>query len=234
MTTAADDHRVGAELSSWIKAEIKSGNVDEIAKVFPRLVVPGLDYTTATCLCGPLKQIRQKAHFDDLAPRVAVLGGFTTRQLISLLDLYLSAERVGAVFYETDYGTLRQEILDPDSGLYHFRPDFVIVATTWRDLGHRPELTDTRAEVRSKVDAEVAEWAALWHVVQERLGCQIIQNNFDAPPWRALGNFESRHPGGFARFIALVNQALDAVRSSLRDNPRCGSPCSGFGPVAVG
>jgi FkbH-like protein len=213
--SAAEDHRAGAELSSWIKAEIKKGNFEELAKVFPRLVIPGLDYTTATSLCRPLKQLRQKVRFDERAPRVAVLGSFTTGQLVALLDLYLSAERVGAEIYEADYGTLRQELLDSESGLYSFQPDFVIVATTWRDLGHRPELTDTRAEVRVKVDAEVADWMALWRAAQERLGCQIIQNNFDAPPWRTLGNLESRHSGGFARFIALVNQALEESAPSF-------------------
>ena len=209
--SVADDRPIGAELSSWIKAEISKGNFDELAIVFPRLVVPGLDYTTAASLCSPLKQLRQKARFDDRAPRIAVLGSFTTHQLICLLDLFLSAERVGAVMYEADYGTLHQEFLDSASGLYRFRPDFVIIATTWRDLAHRPELTDTRAEVQSKIDAEIAEWTALWRIAQERLGCQIIQNNFDAPPWRTLSNFESRHPGGFARFVTLVNQALDEL-----------------------
>ena len=208
LASGANDHRVGAEISSRIRAEIKKGHIDELATVFPRLVVPGLDYTTAISLSRPLKQLRQKVQYDNRTPRVAILGSFTTHQLASLLDLYLSAERVGADIYESDYGTFRQELLDFNSGLYRFRPDFIIIATTWRDLGHLPELTDTRAEVLDKVEAEVADWAALWCIAQERLGCQIIQNNFDAPPWRTLGNLESRHPGGFARFVSLINAAI--------------------------
>jgi predicted enzyme involved in methoxymalonyl-ACP biosynthesis len=48
----------------------------------------------------------------------------------------------------------------------------------------------------------------LWRVAHEKLHCQIIQSNFAAPPWRVMGNLESRHPAGFSRFISLVNHAL--------------------------
>ena len=98
--------------------------------------------------------------------------------------------------------------LIPGSGLYRFHPDFVVLATTWRDLGHRPTTADDRFETLRKVDAELADWAFLWQTAHDRLGCQIIQNNFDSPPWRTLGNHESRHPSGFSRYVTLVNLAL--------------------------
>lgn len=137
-----------------------------------------------------------------------MLGGFTTHQLVTLLELYLRAGRVEPEIYEADYGTFRQELLDPTSALHEFRPEFIILATSWRDLGHRPELGDDRDEVRRKVEAELADWGRLWHVAHDRLGCQIIQNNFDLPAWRTLGNHESRHPAGFGRFATLVNVGL--------------------------
>src|SRR5262249_12092565 len=91
---------------------------------------------------------------------------------------------------------------------HQFRPEFVLLATTWRDIGHRPEMTDDRAAVARKIEAEVAEWSALWRAAHERLDCQIIQNNFDAPAARPLANLERRHPAGFGRFVSLLNHAL--------------------------
>jgi len=176
--------------------------------VFPRLVNAGLDYTTATSLCRSLERLRGKTRMHERTTKIAILGGSTTHQLAALVDLYLCGGRVAAEIYEADYGTLRQEILDPGSGLHQFRPDFALIVTGWRDLGRRPELTNDRAAVQGKVDAEVAEWRALWQVAHERLGCQIVQNNFEAPAWRTLGNLESRHPAGLARFIHRVNDAL--------------------------
>ena len=37
---------------------------------------------------------------------------------------------------------------------------------------------------------------------------RILQNNFELPAWRSLGNHEMRQPAGFARFVTLVNLAL--------------------------
>ena len=59
------------------------------------------------------------------------------------------------------------------------------------------------------VEAEISDWSRLWQTAHERLDCQIIQNNFDLPPWRILGNHDSRHPAGFSRYTALVNLALE-------------------------
>ena len=128
--------------------------------------------------------------------------------------LSVCRQRESAEIYEADYGTFRQELLDPGSQLYTFKPDFIFLACTWRDLGHRPTLNQDRIEVQRLVEQELADWKVLWHTAHERLGCQIIQNNFEARTWRPLGNLESRHPAGFARFVALVNLALaDAAPS---------------------
>jgi FkbH-like protein len=206
---AAAEPAVGAEMSAWVKAELKAGRHEPLAEAFPRLVMHGLDYTTATSLSRTLGKLRERVPgMLQRTVKIAVLGGFTTHQLVDLLRLQLAAGRVDAEVYEADYGTIRQEILDADSGLYAFRPDVVIVATTWRDLGHRPELSDDRPAVQAKVEAELADWTLLWRTLHERLGCQIVQNNFEAPPWRALGNLDGRHPGGLRRFISLTNHAL--------------------------
>ena len=124
-----------------------------------------------------------------------MLGSFTTHQLVTLLELYLFAGRVRAEIYEADYGTFRQELLDPESELYRFRPDFIVLATSWRDLGHRPRVGDDRDA--GAAEGRGASWPTgrvLWRTAHERLGCQIIQNNFDAPPWRTLGNHEIAAP----------------------------------------
>ena len=42
-----------------------------------------------------------------------------------------------AEVYEAEYGTFRQEVLDPDSELYRFRPDFLILATSLARPGPR-------------------------------------------------------------------------------------------------
>jgi predicted enzyme involved in methoxymalonyl-ACP biosynthesis len=207
VANAVDDKNAGNELLSWLKTELKAGNFEHLARIFPRLVIPGLDYTTAAALHRVLKKIRSARSPAAGAIKIAVLGSMTTHQLIELLDLYLQAGRITAEFYEADYGTINQELLDPDSGLYAFRPDLILIFTSWRDL-ETPHLTDGAQDVQRKIEAEIAAWQGLWRVAHEKLHCQIIQSNFAAPPWRVMGNLESRHPAGFSRFISLVNHAL--------------------------
>jgi FkbH-like protein len=203
------------ELAGWVKGEMAAERWEQLAGVLPRFIVSGLDYTSAVALHRVLGQVSRKVRAHDRQTKVAVLGSFTTHQLVTLLELYLQAGRVGTEIYEADYGTFRQEILDPESELYRFQPDFIIVATTWRDVGHRPEPGDDRAITQRKVEAELADWSLLWKTAHDRLGCQIIQNNFDVPPWRVLGNHESRHPSSFGRYLSLVNMEMQDVAPSF-------------------
>ena len=140
--------------------------------------------------------------------RLAVLGSFTTKQLVALIDLYLFAAGIDAEIYEADYGVFRQEILDPQSALYEFGPQIVFLATSWRDLVRQPKLNDDRDELARVVEAEQAEWHALWETLHARAGCQVIQNNFVLPALRSFANHELRQPGSLHRYLSATNQHL--------------------------
>jgi FkbH-like protein len=206
--TSGLDAEVCSELLEWIKSRLAAGHADEMADLFPRLVIPGLDYTTANSLHRTLKRIRKLSATGGPTTKIAVLGSSTTHQLVDMIELYLQAGRINAQFYEADYGTLYQEFFDSESGLYRFRPDVILIVVSWRDLKERPAMRDGADDIRRKVEAEIAGWAELWRIALEEFGAQVIQNNFAAPPWRVMGNLDSRHPAGFSRFISLVNSAL--------------------------
>jgi FkbH-like protein len=215
LTSATGDTKASAELVSWLNSDLKMGKVDQIRELLPRIVVRDLDYTTASALHRLLKKIRAARPPVKRTPKIAVLGSMTTHQLVELLDLYLQAGRVTAEFYEADYGMVHQEFLDHESGLHQFRPDFIVILTSWRDLS-KPSLRDGYDDVRERVHAEVIAWSSLWRIAREDLQCQVVQSNFVPPPWRSLGNLEANHPAGFARYVTLVNQALsDAAPSHV-------------------
>ncbi|HOD83370.1 MAG: hypothetical protein BWX88_02919 [Planctomycetes bacterium ADurb.Bin126] len=195
-------------LLAQFKARLEDGRLAEAAFLLRQAVRPDLDYTSAQSLVRAVKKLRSAGLEGPKPLRLAVLGGFTTTQLCQLIDLYLFAAGADVELYEAEYGIFRQEILDESSGLYAHKPSLVFLAVSWRDLTHLPTISDDRAAVRAKVQAELDEWAQLWRTAHQRLGCQIIQNNFEEPPWRALGNLEKRHPASLGRFISLVNHEL--------------------------
>ena len=179
----------------------------EAASVVQRTLEPTSDFTTFQSLYR--FYARLKPHLEQRQPlKLAILGGFTTTQLAQAIELALFSMGGRVEIFEANYGIYRQEILDPESELYRFGPSVVFLATSWRDLIRRPAIGKEQAEVTALVEAEFADWSVLWQTAHERLGCLIVQNNFDRPAWRQMDNHELRHPGSLWRFISRVNDRL--------------------------
>lgn len=206
-STADERPAVLRELLAELRTMIGGGGVAEAAEVLRRAILPGCDYTAFQSLYRVYNAIRPHLPVSQHT-KLAVLGGFTTTQLAQAIELAVFSMGGSLELFEADYGVYRQEILDPASELYRWRPNTIFLATSWRDLGHRPSLQCTRNDVDRLVEAELADWTALWRTAHERLGCQILQNNFDRPTWRQLDNHELRHPASLWRFIGRVNEAM--------------------------
>ena len=180
---------------------------EEAASTLQRAVTPRGDFTALQSLYRIYGRL--KGHLPQRpATKLAILGGFTTTQLAQTIELASFSMGGGVETLEADYGVYRQEILDPDSALYRFQPDVVYLATSWRDLIHRPSLDLGKAGVAALVDAELADWSTLWRTAHDRCGCLVVQNSFDRPAWRQMDNHEMRHPAGLWRFISRVNDAM--------------------------
>jgi FkbH-like protein len=200
-----------AEAFSELLAELRSLMADECwavaASMVERAILPNCDFTTLQSLFRVYTKLKPHSK-PRPTTRLAILGGFTTTQLAQAIELALFSMGGCVEIMEADYGVYRQEILDPSSELYRFQPNVVFLATSWRDLIHRPALGMGRAEVAATVEAEVADWSALWRTAHDRLGCLVMQNSFDRPVWRQMDNHEMRHPASPWRFISRVNEAL--------------------------
>jgi len=196
------------QLLTQLKLAVKDDQLDAAAAALRRATLPSLDYTSARSLHGVLKRVRSGTRRASPPVRLAILSGFSSKHLTELLELFLFAAGLEVEIYEADYGVFRQEILDPDSHLHAFSPKLLYLATGWRDLANRPEIGASAQQVRELVDREFEEWSRLWQTAHDTMTSQIVQNNFDLPPWRILGNHEMRHPSSLGRFISLVNQSF--------------------------
>lgn len=136
--------------------------------------------------------------------RIALLGSFTTRLIKPLLELAAFRDGVAAEVYEAEYGMVHQEVLDPASGLRAFRPDVVILATSWRDANLPPLSADPAAAVESAV----APLVALWRVIRDEMRAHAVQHNFDVPLVDSYGHLGASLPGGRGRVLRRANQAL--------------------------
>ena len=114
---SSDPKAAYQEIADWLKRQIKTERWDDLREALPRLMIPGLDFTSAFSLYRMMQQVSRRVRLHDRQTKIAVLGSCTTHQLNSLIELYLCAGSVGAEIYEADYGTYRQELLDPESEL---------------------------------------------------------------------------------------------------------------------
>jgi len=197
-----------ADLLRALRQAVDDGQIEQAADTLRRAIVPSLDYTTALTLSRLQREFGGRLAQSGEVVRIAVLSSFTASQLVRLVELFLFAAGVRCEIYQAEYGVFRQEVLDEGSELYRFRPRFLFLATSWRDLGHLPELSADAEAVNGLLDRELGSWAHLWHRAHARLQCQVIQNNFDAPAWRVLGNHEPRHPASRGRFMSRMNGRL--------------------------
>ncbi|MGD9797444.1 MAG: HAD-IIIC family phosphatase [Acidimicrobiia bacterium] len=164
----------------------------------------GDDFTSWSAAAAVLRRCAAAAPPPRRSIRLAVLGSSTTAQLTDLLPLVLGRLGVAVELYEADYAQYRQEVLDPDSGLYRFAPDTVLLAVHDGALG-LPLLAD---DPDAEVEAEVARWTALWAMLQERLSCRVVQHLFAIDELAPFGHLAAKLPGSRETMARRVNLRL--------------------------
>lgn len=147
----------------------------------------------------------------NLTPaRIAILGGSTTTEVRSMLELFLLAQGIQPKFYESGYNRYAEDILFENPDLMNFKPDVVFIHTTWRNVSEFPEVMEAEAEIEQRVRQETARFESLWEKIHSKLGALIIQNNFDLPRLRPLGNLEASESYGRVNFLMRMNAEFGA------------------------
>jgi FkbH-like protein len=137
--------------------------------------------------------------------RIAILGGSTTIEVKNTLELFLLAQGIQPTFYESGYNRYCEDALFENPDLWNFRPDIVFIHTTWHNVSKFPELMETEVEVEAHVSREVTRFESMWEKLHAGLGTLIIQNNFDLPRLRPLGNLEASESFGRVNFLLRLN-----------------------------
>ncbi len=136
--------------------------------------------------------------------RVAILGSSTTSQLATLLPLACARAGLQIETYEAPYAQYRQQILDPGSALYAFRPDVVVLALHDGDIAVPLLSPDPEQAV---ADA-LAQLRGLWSVLLDRSQATIVQFTMAVPPEQALGHLSVSTPGSRYRVLKELNLAM--------------------------
>lgn len=142
-----------------------------------------------------------------LDKKIAILGGSTTSEIKNILELFLLNYGIRPVFYESEYAQFWQDAMFSGE-LREFAPDVIFVHTSCRNISGFPTLRDSTEDVSALLEAQFSHFSAMWDKLSADFHCPIIQNNFERPQYRLLGNKDISDVHGSTNFITRLNQKL--------------------------
>ena len=141
-----------------------------------------------------------------LEKKIAVLGGSTTHDIKEMLELFLLNYGIRPVFYESEYAQYWQDAMFGNEALAALEPDLIFIHTTNRNITAFPELTDSRSEVDELLEQQYRHFEMMWEKLADDFHCPLIQNNFEYPYFRLMGNQDASSIYGRTNFITRLNQ----------------------------
>ena len=122
-----------------------------------------------------------------------------------MLELFLLNHGIKATFYESEYGKYYEDAMFPNLELEEFHPDILYIFTTNRNITQYPSISDSVAKVNNLLSEEIRKFRGMWKCLTEKYSCPIIQNNFEMPMYRLLGNKDASDSHGAVNFISRMN-----------------------------
>ena len=157
---------------------------------------------------GRIKRSLLASSEPFIEKRIAVLGGSTTNEIVDQLELFLLNYGIKPTFYQSEYAQYWQDAMFGSEGLDDFNPDIVYVHTNWRNVTHFPTTASTKEAADALLEAELAHFTTMWDKLADRFACPIIQDSFDRPAWRLLGNSDVSDYRGRSNFLSRLNQGM--------------------------
>lgn len=140
--------------------------------------------------------------------KIAVLGGSTTSDIVSVLELFLLYEGIKPEFYECEYAQYWQDVMFENPGLMKFSPDIVYIHTSSRNITEKISVKQSADEIEQKLTDQYKHFEVMWDKIKSLFGAVIIQNNFELPYYRLLGNKDASDIHGLTNFISRLNMKL--------------------------
>lgn len=139
--------------------------------------------------------------------RIAILGGSTTNDIASMLELFLLQEGIAPTFYQSEYAQYWQDAMFDTPELVQFQPDLIFIHTTTRNITEAPLLlTASEEDVQVALHRQMDHFTQMWEHLTETYHCPIIQNNFELPSTRLLGNRDVWDCHGMVYFVEELNR----------------------------
>ena len=151
------------------------------------------------------RELLQRDDISFVEKKIAILGGSTTNDIRNVLELFLLNYGIKPSFYESEYNRFYEDGMFPNPQLEEFAPDIVYIHTSNRNINEFPALTDSKDMAADKLNGVFHRFQGLWEHIFDAYHCTIIQNNFELPFYRLMGNKDAADYRGRVNFISRLN-----------------------------
>ncbi|MEG1742813.1 MAG: HAD-IIIC family phosphatase [Clostridia bacterium] len=153
------------------------------------------------------RELSEKLSSKAKKIKIAVLGGSTTNDVVDILELFLLDMDILPTFYASEYSMYWQDAMFGNEELDVFKPDVIYIHTSERNL-HKfyPSLSASFDDAQKSIDNAYNHFSSMWDVLEKKFGCTIIQNNFELPFFRILGNLDGVDVRGRVNFVNEINR----------------------------
>lgn len=138
--------------------------------------------------------------------RIAILGGSTTHDVKDMLELFLLDYGIVPEFYESEYNQYYQDIMFDNPELAAFHPDLIYIHTSTRNITEWPSFSCSEQEIEVMLERQFASFSCLWEKIAAAYACPVIQNNFEPPFYRLMGNRECWDLHGRVNYVNRLNE----------------------------
>lgn len=153
------------------------------------------------------KSIRRKlcAKEGFVEKHIAILGGSTTHDIKDMLELFLLNYGIRPVFYESEYAQYWQDAVFGNQELEDLKPDIIFIHTSSRNITEFPGLEDSPEQAAQLLERQFGHFVSMWDKLIDTYHCPVIQNNFEYPIYRLMGNQDAASIHGRVNFINRLN-----------------------------
>ena len=187
-------------------------------------VEPGQAWSSYQAAARALDRIPAGAVPDRLRARVALLGSFTLEPFVPVLRVEAARAGIWLDIYVAPYGQYLSELIDPNSGLYRFRPKVTFLAVDPDVLWNQRWAESPPLKTEPVVGGLLTPLFSGLDVFDRAGTGIVVMNDFVLPRRSTEGVNAFRSKGTFAHTVAHANKHLrptvylDAIRIILLCN----------------
>lgn len=138
--------------------------------------------------------------------KIAILGDSATQMFNKAIKGFGYEEEINFEIYEADYDQIHQEVLDINSGLYQFEPEFTIIFFSTQKLLNR--FYKDKTDKLAFGDDFISGLDSICQILDQTLNTKIIISNYVELDNRLYGNYSNKIEVSFLYQLRKINFEL--------------------------